>query len=395
MIANILQLIMIIVVPLIILKYQKFVLTKWFGTIGTAYLFGILISVFSFIFKDNTFSLSLNTDMGEIVSHIAITLAIPLLLFGANIKEVSKLSKTMMVSFISLIVSVIIVSSLVNYLFANQYAHGSIISAMAVGMYTGGTPNFNAIAKMLFLDNSSIALANLSDMVIGGIYYLFLLTLAKPILSLVLKKSKYHLSKIDKVEISNVDDYDTEGFKFSKGLINSILISFLGVLISGILGFGLWIILGMEDGRMNDYLVPVMLIGVTIYGIIISLKSKLHEVKHTNVVGQYMILVFSFSLASSIDFTKIGTVIFPTLIILTSITVGVTLLHILINFFFKIDADATIVTLTAGIYGPAFIPAITKQIKNEDLTVPGLIVGSVGYAIGTFLGYILGLIYLL
>jgi uncharacterized membrane protein len=53
------------------------------------------------------------------------------------------------------------------------------------------------------------------------------------------------------------------------------------------------------------------------------------------------------------------------------------------------------VTATAGIYGPAFIPAITKQIKNDALTVPGLICGSIGYAIGTLLGFALGMLFLL
>ena len=53
------------------------------------------------------------------------------------------------------------------------------------------------------------------------------------------------------------------------------------------------------------------------------------------------------------------------------------------------------VTLTAGLYGPAFVPAITKQIKNDDLTVPGLITGSIGYAIGTFLGMLLVFLYMI
>ncbi len=77
------------------------------------------------------------------------------------------------------------------------------------------------------------------------------------------------------------------------------------------------------------------------------------------------------------------------------ITVGVFVLHIIISKFLNVDVDCTIVTLTAGLYGPAFVPAITKQIKNDDLTVPGLITGSIGYAIGTFLGILLGLLFLL
>ncbi|MGE4320050.1 MAG: DUF819 family protein [Acholeplasmataceae bacterium] len=394
MIVIILQIISIILVPLLILKYQKFVLTKWLGTIGTAYVLGMLVSLILYVFNISGIAISLNQDVGEITSHVAITLAIPLLLFGANIKAASKLSKTVLVSFGSLIVSALIVATLVNYLFANQYENGSVISAMAIGMYTGGTPNFNAIGKMFFLDNQIIALANLSDMMIGSLFYLFLLTLAKPFFKLFLKETKDHHYQNAELQVENTDSFDTEGFKFSKDLFKAIGISFIGVLISAVLGLGVWIILGMEDGRMNDFLVPIMLIGVTIYGIIISLKSKMHEVKYTNVLGQYMILVFSFALASSIDLTKIGSTLVPTLIILGSITLGTAILHLMISSFLKTDVDCAIITLTAGIYGPAFIPAVTKQIKNESLTVPGLIIGSIGYAVGTFLGYILGLFYL-
>ena len=42
--------------------------------------------------------------------------------------------------------------------------------------------------------------------------------------------------------------------------------------------------------------------------------------------------------------------------------------------------------MTAGLYGPAFIPAVTKQLRCDALTAPGLICGALGYAVGTFLG---------
>jgi uncharacterized membrane protein len=394
MITIILQLLAIILLPLLILKFKHFVVTKYIGPVGTSYLLGLVLALVIFLLNKTSLTISLNSDVGEIVSHIAITLAIPLLLFSANIKSATKLSKQVLKSFAALIFSAIVVASLVNYLYAYTQTNGSIISAMAIGMYTGGTPNFNAIGKIFFLDNSTIALANLSDIVIGGVFYFFLLIVAKPLFSLLFKKFKNRDYQKEDIEISNTETFDVSNFKFSKDIFKAILVSFLGVLISAVLGLLLWIITGMEDGRMNDFLVPVMLIGVTVYGIFISFKTKLHEIKHTNTVGQYMILMFSFSLASSIDFTSIGTVIGPIFVILASITLGTTLLHMLINFFLKTDIDCAIVTLTAGIYGPAFIPAVTKQLKNEDLTAPGLIIGSIGYGLGTFLGYFLGLIFL-
>jgi len=61
-------------------------------------------------------------------------------------------------------------------------------------------------------------------------------------------------------------------------------------------------------------------------------------------------------------------------------------LKILLSRIFKVETDCTLIVLTAGLYGPAFVPAVAKQIKNERMIVPGLIVGSLGYAVGTFLG---------
>jgi uncharacterized membrane protein len=114
-----------------------------------------------------------------------------------------------------------------------------------------------------------------------------------------------------------------------------------------------------------------------------------------NVVGQYLILVFSFALASGIDFNELQNALGSTLILYGTITLGVFIVHSIISKFMNIDVDCTIVTLTAGLYGPAFVPAITKQLDNDELTAPGLITGSIGYAIGTFLGIALVYIYLM
>lgn len=88
------------------------------------------------------------------------------------------------------------------------------------------------------------------------------------------------------------------------------------------------------------------------------------------------------------DFSKI-------IILYGIITLGTFFLAMVTSIFFKIDSDCMIVCATAGIYGPAFIPAITKQLKNDQLTAPGLIVGSIGYAIGTFLGLLFGLLFMI
>lgn len=389
MITIILQTILIFLIPVLIIRNSQFVITRWIGTIGTAYFLGIIVALIIFLINKLGVEFSLNTDVGEIGSHVAIAVAIPLLLFSANLMETRKLSKTVLKSFMSLLISAVLVSSVVFYVYGKNVDFGAELSGMAVGLYTGGTPNLNAIGNIFGLDGTIIGVANLSDMVIGAVFYLFLLLGCKPLLSKFLKSSEDQVYVSEKIDIENSEELNIKEFKISKQLSKAILIAFLMSVLGAIFGLLVWIILGAEDGKMIDLLVPTLMITVTVAGIIGSFNKKIRETKGMNVVGQYFILVFSFALASSLDFSRLQGLFLDILILYGVITVGVFIVHAIISKFLKIDADCTMVTLTAGLYGPAFVPAITKQIKNDDLTAPGLITGSIGYAIGTFLGMIL------
>lgn len=395
MVIAVIQTIAIFLVPFLIIKYSNFFLTRWVGTIGTAYFLGILVALFVFLLNKVGLDFVLNVDVGEIGSHVAIAVAIPLLLFGANLRETRKLSKTVFKSFGSLVVSALLVTSITFYIYGKSVDFGAELSGMAIGLYTGGTPNLNAIGNIFGLDGNVIAVANLSDMVIGAVFYLFLLLGCKPLLSKFLKSRDDEIYVTSTLDIDNVDDINISEFSITSKLLKSTLVAFLMALIGAILGIIVWIILGAEDGKMIDLLVPTLMISVTVFGIIGSFNKKIRETKGMNVVGQYFILVFSFALASALDFNRLQGLFVDILILYGVITIGVFIVHAIISKFLKVDADCTMVTLTAGLYGPAFVPAITKQIKNDDLTAPGLIIGSIGYAIGTFLGMALVYLFLL
>lgn len=395
MFLDIVILISIFLVPFLIIKHQNFFITKAIGSIGTAYLLGILVALLIFSLGKLGLNILPNSDIGEISGIFAISIAIPLLLFSANLSEAKKLSKTVLKSFLSLVTSAIIVSALTFFIYGKTVGFGAELSGMAIGLYTGGTPNLNAIGSIFGLDGTTIGVANLSDMIIGAVFYLFLLILSKPLLSKILRSSDEVIYVKEESSIYNNEDINQSKFKITNILIYRFILALVIAIVGALLGILLWKILGSVEGKMTDYLVPVMMISVTILGVAFSFKKSIRETKGMNVLGQYFILIFSFALASSLDFTKMEGIFGEILILFGIITVGVFILHIIISRFLNIDVDCTIVTLTAGVYGPAFVPAITKQIKNDALTVPGLIVGSIGYAIGTFLGTGLGFLFLL
>ncbi len=395
MITIILQVIGVFVIPYIIIRHKNFKLTKMLGTIGMAYLAGLVVAGLVLLINVLGLDFKLNSDIGEITSFAAIGIGIPLLLFSSNLKEAKKLSKMVLLSFGILIFSVVIVTSIVFYTYGNQIANGAELSAAAIGLYTGGTPNLNAITNIFGLDSQTIALANLSDIIIGAVFYVFLLTLAKPVVNTILKKQENVVYLNEKSDMENTEEFNVKDFKTNKSLLWLFLLALGMAIISALVGLIIWIVQGSKDGRMFDVLVPALLIGVTIFGIIASFNKKVREVKGTNILGHYLILVFSFAIASSVNFSDISGDFGKLIVLYGIITVGSFMLNVIIASFFKIDTDCMIVCATAGIYGPAFVPAITKQLKNDALTVPGLIVGSIGYAIGTFLGLLLGLLFMI
>jgi uncharacterized membrane protein len=65
---------------------------------------------------------------------------------------------------------------------------------------------------------------------------------------------------------------------------------------------------------------------------------------------------------------------------------GSHILHAVIARFFKIDADTVIISGSALICSPPFVPVVAASLKNRDVIMTGLAVGIAGYAVGNFLG---------
>lgn len=170
-------------VPLLVLKRRDRGLARYFGTIAMAYVWGIAVALAVWGLNRLGLEVKLNGDVGQIGSYVCIGLAIPLLMFGANLKEIQLLTRKVLVSFGLLIAAVVLVVLAVGRTYGASFPWGRELAAMATGMYTGGSPNFNAIGVILGVDGDVIALGNLSDMLVGGLFYVFVLTGAKPILA--------------------------------------------------------------------------------------------------------------------------------------------------------------------------------------------------------------------
>ena len=119
---------------------------------------------------------------------------------------------------------------------------------------------------------------------------------------------------------------------------------------------------------------------------------QLNRLKTSFDLGMYLILVFSLVVASMAEFS-ILTDFTPTLFMyVTDVLFGSLTLHLLVCRFFRIDADTVMVTSTALICSPPFVPVVAGAIGNRHVIVPGISVGIIGYALGNYVGYTIAIL---
>lgn len=387
MIWTVLAVAVVLFAPLGIIFLTKKV--KFLGIVGAValcYVLGLLLAV-----SGLPYDKSLTTTLSE----ITVPVAIPLILFSLKLGTAKTLAKKSLLSFVLVCASVVIVATSAFFVANPLIDNAAQLAAMTSGLYTGGTPNLNAIGLAMGLDANVIAMANTSDLIVGGVYFLFLLTAAKPVYAFLLDRRKKKAAAQEQTEVVNADDtaksYAAEYtlLKLDKrGVGRLVLIILLAI---GCLGVSAGAAL-LATGTLD---VSIVMLGVSALGVAFSFVKPVRETKGTFQAGHYIILMFSLSLSMSIDLSVLVQSILPVLLFMACVQTCVILVHLVLCRIFRIDSQTAIITSTAGVYGPAFIPPMTEVLDNQNLMIPGLVCGILGYAIGNFLGIGLGNLFLL
>ena len=74
------------------------------------------------------------------------------------------------------------------------------------------------------------------------------------------------------------------------------------------------------------------------------------------------------------------------LLYVTLAVFGSLFIQAVLSKIFKVDTDTMMITSTAFICSPPFVPVVAAALKNREVIVSGLTVGILGYAVGNYLG---------
>jgi uncharacterized membrane protein len=256
--------------------------------------------------------------------------------------------------------------------------HGPV-AGMFAGTYIGGSVNFNAVALQYGVVKQGALYAGsiVVDNIITTIW--ILITLAVPRLLIAAWPRRRHATAAGAQPIV---DLDAESETLNpRGLA---LVLTLGVA-------ALWVSNAIADrlARMGINFPAILVISVI--ALALAQSRPVSRLPGVRVLGMYAVYLFLAVIGVFCDARSFATLgrLGPVLLAFAGITV---LVHGIVTFgaawLFRMDLDGAAVASQANVGGSTFALALAKSLGREDLLVPGILLGSLGNAIGTFLGFI-------
>ncbi|MEW6186445.1 MAG: DUF819 family protein [Thermodesulfobacteriota bacterium] len=356
---------------LVLYLCRKFPFLNKLGAVVICYAAGILLGNSGLLPKEIF-------PVQDTVMSVVIPLAIPLIFFSVDIKKWSRLAGKSILSFAFVVLSVVFTVSAGFFLFRSWIGTETWkMAGMLIGVYTGGTPNLAAIGTALRIDPAVYVAAHASDVIIGAVWLLIVITVLQKILLKFLPPFERSGDANQNLEGTDFDSYE--------GILKSRVLrplSFAFLLAVGIFALGA----GMTLVVPKEYSLVAAILTVSSLGIALSCFRVVRKIPMTFQLGQYLILIFCLVVSSMADIQKllqtgpavIGMVAFAYLVSVA--------LHVIFSILFRIDADTVIITSVAGLYSPPFVPMVASALKNKEVVVSGVITGIIGWVIGTYLG---------
>ena len=315
----------------------------------------------------------------ELLTTLTIPIAIPLLLFSTDVKKWFQIAgKTMLSMVFALIAAVVTVFT--GYMIFRGHGVNELwdVSGMLIGLYTGGTPNLASIKLALGADETNYMIIATYDLVVGAFHLLFVMTVAQRLFLTILPKYKY----LDPAS-AHVGDFDGEDPYWGM-LKKRMIVQLLKAFGPAVLIFGTGGAVSLIVPESSEMAVVILII--TTLGIGASLIPAINKLEKSFELGMYLILIFCMVIASMADLSKID---FASLVIgayVFHVIFGSLFIQAILSKIFKVDTDTFIITSTAFICSPPFVPVVAGALKNREIIFSGLTVGIIGYAIGNYLG---------
>ncbi len=350
---------------------------KWFGKIS-----GILVTMISMSVLAMLGVVPVGSGTGvsvpvyDMVFDYFIPISIPLLLFSSNIIKIIKESGKLLIAFVIGAIGVVIGCFIAYFIIDLGKDAGNTAGVIAATL-VGGSINFVATGETLNFSTNPYYSATIAvDNFVANLYVLFLFLV--PALTFL---GRFFVKPAEKKEKTGKKD----GEVTTPITMERIAIALL--LAVAIAAFGKWLSPFLQDMIQTPLNLSILII--TLLSLLIAniIPSKLRPLENTSFsIGLWMMYVFLAVIGASTNIyevLKVG----PSLLLFYLIIMVFHFLFLLLSArLFKLNVYEVIVSSAANIMGPSVAAPMAASLGQKKLVTPAILVGILGYVIGTFIG---------
>ena len=367
------SIILVIATFAIFLENRYTIVAKISGAI-MALIIALLLSNFNII--------PLESKVYDDVWGYVVPIAIPLLLFQCDIKKIWKESGRLAIIFLLSSVGTMLGAVVGFYLLREYIPTLNNIAGTMTASYIGGGVNFVAVQTALNLDKQLASALIVSDNLLMVLYFFVLIII--PTIPFFNK----HFKREYKNEIKNIDDKKELKRPITlEDVAFNFTISVLIVAIS----FGLSdLILSKDRGYLINFLANKYILLTSITVILATVFSNFFKkLIGSQEIGTFLIYIF-FAVIGIPASIKSIVVNSPLLLVFCAIMV---IINMFITFvfakLFNFTLEEAILVSNANIGGPTTATAMAISKGWTKYIAPVMLVGTLGYVVGTYAGLIL------
>ncbi len=313
----------------------------------------------------------------DVVWSYFVPLAIPLLLIKADLKRVLSETRGMLIAFLFGAIGTS-VGALLGYYILPLGEESAKLAGVFSATYIGGSMNMVAVSQAVELSPSIATASIAADNVVGVVYLAFLAMASSITLLQRWFKSSNQRNTVIQEDINNsisVVPLNLKHICFVLGI--SFAICGTSQALATFLGLAHYSIM---------FITALTLIVANVF------TQQLKNIQGDFQIGLFFMYIFFAALGISADVAMM----FDNALIVALYAVIIVFCHAVFIFglsrFFKLELMEVIITSNACASGPASAAALAAGKGRQDLVVPAVLLGVLGYAVANFIGVMIAVL---
>ncbi|PQD96960.1 hypothetical protein CYL18_03520 [Pradoshia eiseniae] len=359
---------------------------------------GAIIALLGAMILANLKIIPTESAVYDTVWGYVIPLAIPLLLYQANIVKIMKESGRLLIMFF-LSSAGTVAGVIIAFFLLKEYIPGlEKVAAMMTGSYIGGGVNFAALSTKFEAPGELVSATVVADNLMMAIYFFVLILI--PTIPFIRKH--FRTPHIDQMERDNAGENKAAAYWKGKEIsLKDIALSVGTAFTLVAISFKLAEIFGnlIPSGENTNFFFVLLkgtlgdkyLVLTTLTILAVSIFSRYFEnLKGAQEIGTYLIYIFFVVIGVPASISLIISQA-PLLLAFVAIIVVINLaISLLLGKVFKFNLEEIILASNANVGGPTTAAAMAISKGWTSLIVPILLVGTLGYIVGNYAGSAIG-----